>query len=331
MQMLPLLVCVLLASCAAWRPQGGDSPQARGVRFHQFLVQLEAEAIARGLNAELLRQSYGGQPPAPLPELRQAEQNQAEFTDTLANYTSRAVSAARVARGRALMAEHATTLAKIERNTGVPANLMVALWGLESDFGRNAGNLPLLPSLISMAYKSPRSAMFRNEVLAALQIPAKTGQDVTQLKGSWAGATGQCQFMPSNVLKHARDGNADERIDIWGTPADVFASTANFIRQLGYQPTQLWRWRTTERLDLSGLDVNIRGLSEPLTRADWAKRGLQQGVKVPPTTKLRYYQPEGGEATYLVGPNYEAVLSWNYSSYFATSVFMLSEALAKAE
>jgi membrane-bound lytic murein transglycosylase B len=327
--MLPLLVCVLLVGCAAWRPQSGDSPQAHGVRFNQFLVQLEAEAIARGLQAELIRQSYGAQTPAPLPELRKAEQNQAEFTDTLANYTSRAVSAARVARGRELMAEHAVTLAKLERHMGVPASLMVALWGLESDFGRNAGNLPLLPSLISMAYKSPRSAMFRNEVFAALQIPARTGQDVTRLTGSWAGATGQCQFMPSNVLKHARDGNADKRIDIWGTPADVFASTANFIRQLGYQPTQPWRWRTTEHLDLSGIEINIRGLSEPLTRAEWAKRGLQQGVKVPPTTKLRYYQPEGGDAIYMVGPNYEAVLSWNYSSYFATSVFMLADELAK--
>jgi membrane-bound lytic murein transglycosylase B len=324
MQMLPLVVCLLLAGCAAWRPQGGDSPQAQGIKFNTFLVKLEAEAIARGLNADLIRQSYGSQTPAPLPELRKAEQNQAEFTDTLANYTSRAVNPNRVARGRALMAAHATTLAKIEKSTGVPASIVVALWGLESDFGRNAGNLPLLPSLISMAYKSPRSQMFRAEVFAALQLP-----DTSNLKGSWAGATGQCQFMPSNVLKHARDGNADGRIDIWHTEADVFASTANFIKHLGYQPKQPWRWRTTEKLNLGGLEINIRGLSEPLTRAAWAKRGLQQSVKVPPTTKLRYYQPEGGTAVYLVGPNYEAVLSWNYSSYFATSVFMLADELAK--
>jgi len=265
-----------------------------------------------------------------LPELRKAEQNQAEFTDTLANYTGRAISPARVARGKALLHEHAAALAKVERHSGVPASLLVALWGMESDFGRNAGSLPLLPSLISMAYKSPRHGMFRKEVFAALQIPGRTKQDLTNLKGSWAGATGQCQFMPSNVLKHARDGDGDGVIDIWGTPADVFASTANFMRALGYQSGQPWRWAVNEPLNLAGIDVNVRGLSEPLTQAEWAKRGLKK-LNLSANTKLRYYRPEGEVQAYLVGPNYNAVLGWNYSSYFATSVFLLADQLAKKE
>ncbi len=329
MKFYVLALCVLLVGCAAWREAGNGSPQGRGQSFESFLVQLEAEAIARGLDATPLRASFGTNTPAPRPELRKAENNQAEFTDTFANYTARVVNPTRVARGRALMAEHKAVLNRIERQTGVPASLIVALWGIESDFGRNAGNLPLLPSLISMAYKSPRHSMFRNEVLAALQIGRHTGQDVTTLKGSWAGATGQCQFMPSNVLKHARDGNGDGRIDIWSTPADVFASTANFLKVLGYQPTQPWRWQVKERLDMTGVSLNARGLSEPLSQAAWAKHGLLTSVKVTPATLLRYYQPEGGQEVYLVGPNYEAVLGWNYSSYFATSVFLLSEELGR--
>ncbi len=325
-----LLFALCVAGCAAWLGPRDGSPHGQGVPFEAFLTQLETEATARGLPAELLRASYRGAPPAPLPMLRVAEQNQAEFTDTLANYTARAVSPARVAQGRALLAEHRDVLRPLERRYGVPAPVLVALWGMESDFGRNAGNLPLLPSLISMAYKSPRHDMFRREVFAALQIPAKTGQALGGLKGSWAGATGQCQFMPSNVLKYATDGNGDGRIDLWHTPADALASTAKFMRALGYQPGQPWRWAVNKPLNLAGIEMNVRGLSVPLTQAEWAKRGLHS-VRFSGKSKLRYYRPEGEAQAYLVGPNYEAVLGWNYSSYFATSVFLLADQLAKKD
>lgn len=330
MRCLTLALCLALCGCAAWRLPSVDSPAGHGVPFARFLIELEAEAIARGLDADVIRASYRGATPAPLPDLRKAELNQAEFNDTLANYMSRAVSVARVKRGQAMLAQHRVALAQQEEATGVPAALMVALWGLESDFGRNSGSLPLLPSLISMAYQSPRSAMFRQEVFAAMQLGKKTGQNLPDLTGSWAGATGQCQFMPSNVLKYARDGNADGRIDIWGTPADVFASTANFVKVLGYRPAQPWRWQVVKAPDLKGITLNARGLSEPMTQAEWARRGLKTKQKVLPSTPLRFYRPEGSDDAFMVGPNYEAILSWNYSSYFATSVFMLADELRKA-
>jgi membrane-bound lytic murein transglycosylase B len=318
MKSLFLICALLLTGCATWRMGSSDSPADRGENFKQFVVGLEAEAIARGLDAELIRQSYGNQTPAPLPEARKAETTQAEFNGFLATYVNRAVNPARVARAQALLAEYATTLAKVNKKTGVEPAMMVALWGMESDFGRHIGSMPLLPTLISMAYKSPRHTMFRAEVFAALQIPG-----VVNKKGSWAGATGQCQFMPSNVLKYATDGNGDGRADIWGTEADVFASTATFIKALGYTPGQPWRVAVKTPLDMTGIALNTRGLSAPISLAEWRHRGFVGNVAL---GKYRYYVPEGATGpAFLTAPNYDAILDWNYSSFFATSVFTLAE------
>jgi membrane-bound lytic murein transglycosylase B len=298
---------------------GNDSPQSRGQSFKHFLIGLEAEAKSKGLPYQVLRASYGTTKPAPLPKARKAETKQAEFTGTLEAYLNRAVSPARVARGKALLAEHRRTLKKLEKTYGVPPELMMALWGIESDYGRNTGTMPLIPTLTSMAYKSPRHALFRREVFAALQL-----DNSVNLKGSWAGATGQCQFLPSNVLAHARDGNADGTIDIWRNEADTFASSANFIRHLGYTPNQPWRWHVQGTIDMQGIALNARGLSEPMPLAAWQARGLKTAVKLPSPTPLRLYQPMANGDYYMVGPNYEAVLAWNYSSFFATSVFTLA-------
>ena len=317
-----------MASCAVWHEpiDTNGSPQAQGQSFRSFLIDLEAEAIARGLPSEKIRASYGTTPPAPLPEARKAEKSQAEFNGNLSTYLMRAVSPARVQRGIAFAKQHIAILKQIEKREGIPANLLVALWGMESDYGRNAGSMPLIPTLASMAYKSPRHAMFRSEVFAALQL-----ENAETLKGSWAGATGQCQFMPSNVLKHATDGNADGQIDIWGTEADVFASTARFMKALGYQPGKPWRIALNKAPELNGITINGRGLSEPLSLQEWRQRGAKgkfQGFGN--TEKFRAYQPDGPNGTtYLTTPNYEAVLGWNYSSFFATSVFTLAEAIRK--
>lgn len=313
-------VCLLLAGCSSLG--GNGSPQARGVRFVSFYAGLEQEIKAQGLDVHVLRASYGGAKPAPLPDARKAEKTQAEFTGALDGYVNRAVTAARVAKGKALLAEHKQILQKIEAQYGVPAELIVALWGMESDYGRHQGTMPLLPTLVSMAYKSPRYDMFERELFVALKL-----KGIENVKGSWAGASGHCQFMPSNIVKHGRDGNGDGRVDIWNTPSDAFASTANFVRALGYVQGQPWHWDVKKAPDLEGISLNERGLSEPLIATQWQARSVNiKGVSG--QTKLRFYKPREGEIM-MVGPNYEALLGWNYSSFFATSVWMLAERIGK--
>ncbi len=316
---LTLGLVALLASCAGMDGKN-TSPHAKGVSFERFYAALEQEVKAQGLDVELLRASYDGITPAPLPGARKAEQNQPEQTNTLPTYMRRAISEARVVRGKAFMLHYHEKLAQIERETGVRPELIVALWGMESDYGRQQGTMPLLPTLVSMAYKSPRHAMFKREVFMALRL-----EGVETVKGSWAGASGHCQFMPSNIVKHGRDGNGDGHVDIWLTPADAFASTANFLSYLGYVPNQPWSFTLQEAPNLAGVTVNERGLSDPLPASQWRARGVK-GLSPDVAGEWRFYRPEGLPMR-MVGPNYEALLGWNYSSYFATSVWILAERL----
>lgn len=317
MKWLALGCCLLIVGCAGFGGGSNTSPQAKGVKFSTFYAALEQELKAQGFDIGVLRASYKGVKPAPLPDARKAEKSQPEFTNTLPIYLNRAVSDDRVARGRVLLAKHQLILSEIERETGVPAELIVALWGMESDYGRHQGTMPLLPTLVSMAYKSPRHAMFKRELFMALRL-----EGVEHVKGSWAGASGHCQFMPSNIVKHGRDGNGDGRVDIWATEADAFASTAKFIRALGYMPNQPWFVSLDKKPNVGGVKVNERGLSDPLSAEAWRNRG----VKDLNAGEWRFYAPEGMPMR-MVGPNYEALLGWNYSSYFATSVWMLAERL----
>jgi membrane-bound lytic murein transglycosylase B len=310
-------VCLLMAGCAGFGGGSNTSPQAKGVKFSTFYAALEQELKAQGFDADVLRASYKGAKPAPLPYARKAEKAQPEFTNTLPIYMKRAVSEARIARGKALLVTHQAKLKDVEAETGVPVELIVALWGMESDYGRQKGTMPLLPTLVSMAYKSPRHAMFKRELLMAMRL-----EGIENVKGSWAGASGHCQFMPSNIVKHGRDGNGDGRVDIWGTEADAFASTATFLRALGYQPDQPWFVPLDRKPNVVSVKVNERGLSDPLSAEAWRARG----VKDLNAGEWRFYAPEGMPMR-MVGPNYEALLGWNYSSYFATSVWMLAERL----
>jgi membrane-bound lytic murein transglycosylase B len=318
MKWLALGVLLLVAGCAGFGG-GNTSPQAKGVNFATFYEALEQEVKAQGLGVRVLRASYQGAKPAPLPDARKAEKSQPEFTNTLTVYMNRAVSDARVARGKALLVRHQEILNQIQKETGVPAELIVALWGMESDYGRHKGTMPLVPTLVSMAYKSPRHEMFKRELFMALRL-----EGVEAINGSWAGASGHCQFMPSNIVKHGRDGNGDRLVDIWNSEADAFASTANFIRALGYAPNQPWFLPLEKTPDLSGVHVNKRGLSDLMEADAWRTRGVDVLNRV--DGKWRYYKPEGLPMR-MVGPNYEALLGWNYSSYFATSVWMLAERL----
>jgi len=318
-----------MAACSIL--QGPTNGQ--GQTFSSFYAQLRRQAQAKGYNPADLDAAFKGKP-APLFSVTKAEGNQPELVRTFEDYVGAMLSSTRIAQGRQNMELHADQLKAAAAKTGVSPSVIVALWGVETNFGKSQGTQPVIPALVTLAWQSPRSSYFRTEVFKALKVADQTGTPTAQLKGSWAGAMGQCQFMPSSYLAYAVDGDNDGKVDIWNNTADVFASTANFLRAKGdWQSGQAWRL-PAGHINLGGLKLNNRGLSSAYPLSDWEARGfiLPKDIRgYTEGSKLRYYRPEQGGPAYLLGSNFDAILKWNNSSYFAFSVLSLADILAQEE
>ncbi|HSK40595.1 MAG TPA: lytic murein transglycosylase, partial [Arenibaculum sp.] len=206
--------------------------------FAAWVGDLRREAVGRGISTCVLDAALHGV--APLPRVIELDRKQPERTITFARYLDRVVTPARVRRGRALHAEHRALLEEIGHRYGVQPRFIVALWGIETDFGRNTGGFDVIAALATLAYDGRRSAYFRSELLDALEILEQGHVRPEAMKGSWAGAMGQCQFMPSSFRRYAVDADGDGRRDIWSTLPDVFASTANYLGQAGWNPRYTW-------------------------------------------------------------------------------------------
>src|SRR3989449_4389059 len=209
--------------------------------FTTWLQELRTEAVTLGIRPQTLDASLAGL--RPLMRVLELDRKQPEDTLTYTQYLERTLPAARVQKGLRLLNEHRALLQEIGTKYGVPPGLIVALWGMETDFGRRQGNLPVLASLATLAYDGRRSALFRRELLEALKIVDAGQVRPEAMIGSWAGAMGQNQFMPSSFVQYAVDYNGDGRRDIWTTLADVFASTANYLASSGWRERETWGHR----------------------------------------------------------------------------------------
>lgn len=322
----------LLAGCATLPGEDTYSQSEFETFYRSFRMKVQAE----GLSGEALDAAFGGSI-RPVGAVLSSEKTQPETTRTFREYLASMLSETRRTKGVALMAEHQAALKRAETASGVPASVITALWGIESNFGANQGTHPVIPGLVTLAWKSPRGEFFGREAINALRVAEKERMNPADIKGSWAGAMGQCQFMPSTFLKHAKDGDGDGREDIWNNPADVFASAGNYLKALGWQAGKPWRLRAaaTVRLDDDKTKFNERGLSEPQTISQWQRWGVVgSGASFSafggPETRTRLYKPLGTSGPlFMVGPNYDVILGWNRSSYFATSVLLLAESLDK--
>ena len=239
------------------------------------------------------------------------------------------MSGARIEKGRARLAEHREILGEVAAKYRVQPRFIVALWGIETDFGRYLGGFAVIPALASLAYDGRRSAYFRKELFNALTVIDQGHIAAKDMMGSWAGAMGQNQFMPSSFLRYAVDYDGDGRRDIWGTLADIFASSANYLSKVGWRGDQTWGRRV--RLP-EGFDRALIGLKVRKGLHDW--QGL--GVRRPdgrdlPTRNLRssILLPGGANGSaYVVYDNFHSILRWNRSNLFATAVGTLADRIA---
>ncbi|MCP5405869.1 MAG: lytic murein transglycosylase [Pseudomonadaceae bacterium] len=326
-----LTATLLLVACST---QGELAAKPGKPPFKEFYQSFRQQVAAEGLNPALLDEAFDGKVQPYAPAIK-SEANQPEIKSTFESYVAKMLAKPRREKGAALLAEHKKELAKASQATGVPPEVIVALWGIESNFGANMGNHPVVPALVTLAWDNDRGEFFGKEAVNALRVARKRGINPAELTGSWAGAMGQCQFMPSNYLKHAADGNGDGKVDIWNTPADVFMSAGTFLKALGWQKDVPWRLPAQVSVKLpESAGFNERGLSEPHPLAQWQRWGVvPKGTsfsKLGGTeTALRMYRPLGDKGpTYMLGPNFDVLLRWNYSSYFAASALLLAESIA---
>lgn len=298
--------------------------------FPSWVAELRTEAIDSGISARTFDAAF--ESVSPLPYVLTAQRRQPESRLTWAQYRDRVVSFDRQLRGRELAAQHATQLHEVARRYGVQARFIVALWGIESDFGRNLGDVPSVVALATLAHGGRRRDYFRRELINLLHAIDDGLTPAGRVSGSWAGALGQCQFMPSNYRHYAVDGDGDGRRDIWGTQADIFASIGHFLSRLGWNDEQTWGRAVQIPADfderLAGLDVRMR-------LARWQELGVRRldGRDLPrrPNLWANLLLPDGprGEA-YLVYDDFHTTMKWNRSTHFALAVGVLSNAISPA-
>jgi membrane-bound lytic murein transglycosylase B len=302
---------------------GAAGPAAAADGFAAWLADLRREAMGRGVSARTLDEAF--RDTRPIPTVIELDRRQPEGRMSFARYFARTVTDARVERGRRLYAENRRLLEEIGAAYGVQPRFLVALWGIETDFGRNTGGFRVVDALATLAHDGRRSAYFRAELLDALAILEGGHVRADAMKGSWAGAMGQCQFMPSSFVRHAVDHDGDGRRDIWGTRADVFASAANYLRSLGWDAAETWGREV--RLP-KGFDASRAGLATRMPIGDWARAGVRRadgGVLPRAAIDASLVLPDGpGGRAFLVYDNYRAIMHWNRSTYFATSVGVLA-------
>lgn len=254
------------------------------------------------------------------PDVLERDRNQTEFSRTIWDYLDRAVSDDRVARGRAAMKAHAETLAAIEPRFGVDPAVVVAIWGLESDYGANRGDVPVLAGLATLASSTRRAAYFESELIAALKLVQQGAPP--DLKGSWAGAVGHTQFMPSNVLSLAVDFDGDGQAALWARdPTDALASTAAFLATWGWGSGP---WGIEVTLPV-GFDWTLVGERVKKPSTDWAALGVQGDL---PDCEASLLAPAGHRgATFLICPNFHAIEAYNPADAYVIAVGHLSDRL----
>ena len=311
--------CLMLAACAA-----RAEPQAAAASFGDFLQGVRQDALAQGISQGTLDRALAGV--RYLPRVIELDHRQPEVVLTFQDYLDRVVTPARRDAGKLALAENRELLEQISAKYGVEPRFIVALWGVESDYGRRQGDFPEIGALATLAYDGRRSAFFRKELINALGMVERLNVDPRKMTGSWAGAMGQSQFMPSSFLAYAVSWQGDGPPDIWTKRADVFASIANYLSKVGWRGGQGWGVAVTPP---SGLDAGLIGLGQKKPLPDWAALGLVQtngGALADQPVPASLIEPAGeGGPAFLVFDNFRVFLKWNNSSYFACAVGFLAD------
>jgi membrane-bound lytic murein transglycosylase B len=306
--------------------------------FTDWLQAVRTDALARGIKPSTLDIALTGLEPVPV--VLERDRQQAEFTLDLSAYLRRRLGPDTMRTARRQLKEHTSLTQRVAAAYGVEPRVQVAVWGLESNFGRFSGVRPVIPSLATLAYDDRRRGLFRSELLDALAILDSGDMQHDELKGSWAGAMGQTQFLPSSYLSWAVDFDKDGRRNIWSSEPDVFASIANYLRGHGWVKGVRWGYAVTvparAAAQVSAVPLRasgcraVRDLSEPRSLKEWKALGVAaaRGAAPVPSSPRPASLLRIDNKAWLVTSNYEALLGYNCAHTYALSVATLADRLA---
>lgn len=297
--------------------------------FQTWLADFRREAAERGISQATLDATMTGL--QPLERVLELDRRQPEFIDTFLDYLGKRVNDWRLKKGTEALAQQATLLAEVEARYGIPARYLAAFWGLETNYGNHMGDIPLVAALATLAYDARRPAFFRTQLFDALRILDRGEVAPADFAGSWAGAVGHMQFMPSTWLAYAVDGDGDGRIDLRNSLADALHSAANYLRRIGWRTDEEWGREVSLP---AGFDPALAGLDRPRPVDDWARLGVRGADAAPLPDDARsaaLLLPQGiGGPAFLAGPNFQVILRWNRSINYAIAVGHLADRLAGA-
>jgi membrane-bound lytic murein transglycosylase B len=319
---------------ASQDPSTGGLPAPQP--FEKWLADLQSEALARGYDASVVQHLADLQP---LERVIAADRSQAELNPGFERYLSSRVTPLMVKRGKAHARANATILRRVENQFDVQRQFLLAIWGIETRYGRVTGTTPVLRALATLAWEPRRSEFFRGELFDALTMVSQRHVAAGTMTGSWAGAMGQTQFMPSSYLKHAVDFDRDGRSDIWRSTGDALASIANYLKAYGWDDKYTW-----------GREVAVSGAARAQiaervpkrTDGCYARRNMTARVPLDEWREMGVTRADGGplphsdvpaglvdvsERQFLVYPNYDAILGYNCAHYYALSVALLADRL----
>ena len=309
---------LLFAAGSAFAQQKQSDP------FELWLQELRLDALAQGISQTTLERTLTGL--RPLDEILERDRAQPEFLQTFWTYLDRAVNDRRIRESRERLAKHGKLLSAVHKSYGVQPRFLVAFWALESDFGRYTGGFSVIRALATLAYDPRRSDFFRRELLTALAIVDAGHIAPEKMSGSWAGAMGQLQFMPSTFAHYAVDRDGDRHIDIWNSLPDIFASAANYLAQLGWDDSKTWgrEVRLPKRFDWS-----LAGLDTRKSLAQWQTLGVRRanGGDLPAVAvEASLLVPAGHHGpAFLVYENFRRIMTWNRSINYALAIGHLSD------
>ncbi len=305
--------------------------------FADWLAALREEAASRGFTDDILRRTIDGL--EPLPRVIQSDRSQAELNPGFGRYLSTRLTPLMVRRGREQAHAHRSVLSRVETTFDVQRRFLLSIWGLETRYGRVTGRTPVFQALATLAWEPRRAAYFRGELFNALMMVSRGHIEPASMTGSWAGAMGQTQFMPSSYLQYAVDLDGDGRRDIWRSTADALGSIASYLKGYGWNGSQTWgREVHVPAGARAAIDATIprrtegcyaiRNMTTRVPLDEWRRHGvtLADGGALP-----RADIPAGlvnvGERDFLVYPNYDAILGYNCAHYYALTVALLADRL----
>jgi membrane-bound lytic murein transglycosylase B len=295
--------------------------------FPQCIERLQQEARNAGVSENTTVDILGQI--KPLPKILGYDRNQPEFVQTFTGYFSKRVTDWRVNKGREKLAEHREFLSKLTQQYGVPAHYLISFWGLETNFGGIKGKIPTIAALTTLACDQRRSDYFSAELIQALLLLERENLDVKDMIGSWAGAMGHTQFMPTAYMKYAKDGDGDGKVDLWNNELDALASAANFLQNLGWKTG--FRWGR-EVLLPEGFNYQLAGKSQPQTLSFWSQQQVTQvNGKTLGDSDLQaaLLIPAGHKASaFIIYSNFDVILRWNNSEYYGIAVGHLADRIS---